>query len=366
MGERGPGNNVIYFDQHYHEDRSEEKALEIYKDTELFKSFTSGAFILTTTTKQLNMVLEQIEEYQTECEFDIITTGSGCQKVMDLLEENDFTYLIKRVCIFTYHPDEYYEMMGKYDLIQGVFFSQEEVLKFLAEGENTTQKFSTLQIVTLKDYEDRFSFIHEIIANHYGNNSRSEYEKAIQKAKYFMDNPGNYDLKIDAEKGETQKESMLKALSLFKDIDKNYELIINNYTKEKGSIYKDFNYLLLRLNKKGIEGFGWFMAGLMYSMDKYATKSCKGLKTNQYLYRGMRLDVIEVLNYERMIGQIITFPSFLSTSLIVEKAADPEHFGGRKVAIKTRKKTGKFSVVFTLHYRNNENVLYNTVNFRYF
>ena len=362
MGERGPGNNVIYFDQHFHNDGFKAKCSEIYNDTELFKMSTSGAFILATTIRQLNMVLNQIKELvDTGCKFDLISTGSSSEEVMKLLKSHNFTEIVKRVCLFTYHPDKYKNMNTKYPLIKGVFLYQKDVISFLKEEEYSTEIFSSLQIVTLKDYQTKHKELHKIIALNYGNNSISDYNKALEKAKYFMAHSGHYQLRIDPEEGDTKIQSMLKALALFKDIDKNYKLIINNYTKEKGSIYKDFNYLMLRLNKKGIEGFGWFMAGLMYSLDKYAKTDKKGLKEHRYLYRGMRLDIIEALNYERMEGQFITYPSFLSTFLIVDRAADPSNYGGRAVAVDNRVIEGKFSVVFTLHYRNNKNVLYNTV-----
>ena len=380
------GNNVIYFDQHYNE--SSDKDTEIFKDTELFKFHTNGAFILATSIKKLKMVLIQLLEYHTECKFDLITTGSSSQEVMNLSNFNYFSFSIKRVCLFTYHPEQHQNMIENYKIIKGIFYTQSEVINFLKEGEYSTRKFTTLQLITLEDYESKYSCFHKILAQYYGNNSISDYNKAIQKAKFFMKNQGNYKLQIIPNKGETKEKSMLNALSLFNDIENNYELIINNYTKEIGSIYKDFNYLLLRVIKDGIEGFGWFMAGLMYSLDKYAKTANKGLKTNQYLYRGMTLDIIEVLNYERMVDSIITFPSFISTALITDKPSIvslikkvasnsqsssviikeddplivPETFSGRYIKVEERVKNGKFSVMFTLHYRNNKDLLYNTVN----
>ena len=68
------------------------------------------------------------------------------------------------------------------------------------------------------------------------------------------------------------------------------------------------------MNERGIEAFGYFMAGLMYSLNKYHKETNKGECTNRKLYRGMRLDISELLNYERYEGSILCFPSFTSTS----------------------------------------------------
>ena len=47
-----------------------------------------------------------------------------------------------------------------------------------------------------------------------------------------------------------------------------------------------------------------------------------------------------------MVGSIITFPSFVHTSMFVDKAADPDIFGGRSLSVSNRKNDGKFSVVY--------------------
>ena len=144
---------------------------------------------------------------------------------------------------------------------------------------------------------------------------------------------------------------MLETLKIYENIEDNYEEIIKNYTKERCSIYKDFNYLLLRLNEKGIEAFGYFIAGLIYSLNKFNQKTGNGEKSTRKLYRGMRLDMTELLNYERYKDSILCFPSFTSTSKSEKSAANPSYFGGRNVEVSTREQEGLFSVLFYINYR---------------
>ena len=75
-----------------------------------------------------------------------------------------------------------------------------------------------------------------------------------------------------------------------------------------------------------------------------------GEKSNRNLYRGMRLDMTELLSYERYEGEILCFPSFMSTSKNYSAAAEPEGFGGRDVEVETRESEGLFSVVLTIKY----------------
>ena len=192
-----------------------------------------------------------------------------------------------------------------------------------------------------------------MIAKHYGNFSEYNFHREIEKVKYFIDHPGEYQIRILNKNGTQtdQKDTMINTLQIYKDIESNYIEIIKNYTGENCSVYKDFNYLLLRLNERGIEAFGYFMAGLIYSLNKYHKITGKGESSNRKLYRGMRLDISELLNYERYEGSILCFPSFTSTSTSIKAASNPDRFGGRKTEIPTRKQQGLFSVVLVINHK---------------
>jgi len=353
------GNNVIYYDPNFGKRPS-----EIFKDAEIFKNITNGSFILVMNTHALLLVLKEIHVLKTECKFDLICTGGASEEVLSLIKDKNSEWLFKRGCLFTYHPEKYTNINKRFPLIKGVYFTAEEVLEFLRKGEKSTQILRTLKLVTLKDYQEKVRNIHQMIARHYGNFNNTNYNNALEKVKYFIDHPGEYSVKILNKNGEqyNQKETMIKTLELYKDIENNYTKIIHNYTSENCSVYKDFNYLLLRMNERGIEAFGYFMAGLMYSLNKYGKESGKGERTNRKLYRGMRLDISELLNYERYEGSILCFPSFTSTSTSIKAASNPDRFGGREVEIPTRKQQGLFSVVLMIDHKFGSGAVPNGVN----
>lgn len=352
MGDKG--NNVIYFDP-YFKDRKE----EIYRDSEEFKLITSGAFILSMRIKTFKVICEDIKnlEVYAHVKFDLILASHDDPKdgeeIMDFIENNNYSVLFKRACIYTYYPKKYSFFLKKYKLIKNVFFLPHEVRDFIKEGNYSTDILRTLKLVTLDDYELKFDKLEIYLAKHYGDTSLNSFNREIEKVKSFLNNPGYYTLKIKCFENLSKKESILKALELYKNIEKNYKEIINNYTQEIGSIYKDFNYLLLRLNWKGIEAFSWFMAGLVFSLNLYFINSSqKYLSGTPILYKGTKLDSVEVLNYERMEGRIITFPQFTSTSISQEVAAN---FAGRERKFTTRQKEGKFGVLFTIYGYNKGN-----------
>ena len=298
------------------------------------------------------LVLKEIEKLETNCKFDLICTGSSSYEILTFINKENFSNIFKRCCLYTYHPEKYTDMPMQFNLIKGIYYSQSEVLEFLKKGNNSTPILRTLKLVTLKDYNENIKHLHYIAAKHYNNFSKDNYLKAIEKVKNFMDNPDEYKFRILNKDGKKldQKETMLNTLKLYEDIENNYINIIKNYTMERCSIYKDFNYLLLRLNKKGINAFGYFISGLIYSLNKFNKETGNGEKSNRDLYRGMRLDMTELLSYERYEGEILCFPSFMSTSKYYSAAAEPEGFGGRDVEVDTRESEGLFSVVLTIKY----------------
>lgn len=79
-----------------------------------------------------------------------------------------------------------------------------------------------------------------------------------------------------------KKKAINKVFDLYKNIKYNKKDIIHNYTCEFNSVYQDFNYSLLRINKRYIDSFSWFIANLQYSLDNYNTNL--GLKENKTLF----------------------------------------------------------------------------------
>ena len=352
------GNNVIYYDPNF-----EKRPYEIYEDAEIFKNETNGAFILIMNIRSLELVLDEIEKLETSSKFDMICTGGASKEVFSLIKNKKYGNIFKRGCLFTYNPDKYRNMINLFPLIKGVYFSNEEIIDFLRKNARSSTIFRTLKLITLKDYNDKINQIHKIIGKHYGKFSETNYNNEIKKVAYFIDHPGEYKVRILNIYGaqNNQKETMLKTLELYKDVENNYEQIIRNYTSENCSVYKDFNYLLLRLNARGIEAFGYFIAGLIYSLNKFYKDQNKGENTNITLYRGMRLDISELLNYERYENSILCFPSFTSSSKYLEVAANDERFGGRETEIPTRIQEGLFSVVMTIDHRFNRRAIPNGI-----
>ena len=83
----------------------------------------------------------------------------------------------------------------------------------------------------------------------------------------------------------------------------------------------------------------------MYSLNDYAEKNKKGIRKTLKLYRGIRANLYDLLNYQRAKGKIICFPSFTSTSLDIEIA--------KKFALCH----DKYETIITIDYRHKRGYL---------
>jgi len=94
-------NNIIYYDE------NKEFKKEVHKDSDYFERVTPGAFILCNDIESLNLIKYEIVtqiKREKKTIFNLITTGSACDKIMEYLNKNvDLKNCINKVCIFCYN-----------------------------------------------------------------------------------------------------------------------------------------------------------------------------------------------------------------------------------------------------------------------
>ena len=91
LNEKKVYNNIIYYDENI------DYLSDIIEDCDYFERVTSGAFILCTNIESLDLVkkevLRQIQKDK-KTRFNLITTGSKCEKIMSFLENNKLSKIV--------------------------------------------------------------------------------------------------------------------------------------------------------------------------------------------------------------------------------------------------------------------------------
>lgn len=315
-------NNVIYYTDNK------------YADFELFEREVTGAFIMVTEQKSLQYIMEYLKNGSKNelNKFILMLSGKSCEKVLKYLDENNYLNDFISCIIFTKN-DKYNDLNNKYNIIKGILKTKKEVIKYLNNNSNQGQPYFTFKLINLKKYFDYYFEFHKTISQFYGQLSANLFESKINILKEYLNsiNEGNTN-------------SLINALNIFQNGTSSNIEIIKGYTGN--SFYSQFNKWLYSLDSLALEQTGYFLSGLSYSLDLYGEQQNTALNNEITLYRGFSLTYIDLLPYKYNIGNIITFPSFLSSSTSIDTARG---FASGNCS------SNKFKVILTIKYKFKNN-----------
>ena len=334
-------NNIIYYDE------NKDHLNSINKDSDLFERKTTGAFILCTSLESLklvkNEILRQIKKSKNTV-FNLITTGSTCEKIINFLNENkNFKNCIKNICVYCWDLKKWSPLKDKYKIIYDVCNTQEAVINFINKfSKKDIKPFPITKLLSYQDYIDKYKERHFKISLYYGDLTPEKYNENIEKMRKLIKD----EAKLNELKNKNQNNLMSGFLTfdLSKDLKKLDELIIREYTKN--TFYGDLNKWLMNSKMNDYEPIAYFTARLMYSLNRYANKNHKYcMEDKKELHRGVKLEYTNLLPYERAKGKIILLSAFTSTS---EDDKLAQRWAGRDDTETLYKTNLKFSVVFKI------------------
>ena len=331
--------NIIYYDENIDDNVS-----DIYKDSQLFERIiNNGIFILATEEKRFKLILDEIKKDNKNYNFHLIVSGSKCQKVMDILEQEERN-IFQTGCIYTSNYNKYKNYIEKYDIIKNVYTEQDEIISFIKENENNIDIFQSYKLINFDNYMDKYYYFHKLISEQYKENILNNgvlYEEFSLALMQDMKPQKDLDL-----------QSFCSILSILNNENRR-ENILKEYTED--TIYKHFNKWLNELDILSYRKISYFIALIMYGINDINNEK-KGLRENSKLYRGLKMSYINLSFYERNINNIITLPSLTSCS---NDKSIAECFSGRKekmgyeeqyYPIEKRKDNEMFSILITIDY----------------
>ena len=347
-------NNIIYYDSNTNYLKS------INTDSDYFERETPGAFILCTNMESFKLVrteiLNQIKKDK-RISFNLITTGSQCDNIMNFLSENsDFDNCIKKVCVFCMRKEKWSHLENKYEKVYTVCTQRSEVKKFIKNfASEEIKTYPLTKLITYNEYIHKYKDRHIKISQFYGDLTPGTYKQNITKMKSLIN---------EEDKSKELKKNKKDVLEGFLTFDINNDLevldklIIKEYTKE--TYYGDLNKWLMNSKLNSYEVIAYFTSRLMYSLNSYGKKMGTYYSYSQTeLRRGMKLPYCCLLPYERAKNKVILLSAFTSTT------EDPEtarNFSGRGETKTLYKRKLLFSVILIIKNRFKQNWISNGVN----
>ena len=351
----GKFNNIIYYDENINFLSS------INEDSDYFERQTPGAFLLCTKLDSLKLVSKEVVKQAKKDKriaFNLITTGSKCDKIMDFLKEKtnqEFKNCIKNVCIYCMNLEKWKHLKDKYPLVHSVCNDQFQVVNFIKSfASEEIKAFPVTKLITLADYNGKYKERHFAIAQFYGDLTVKTYKEYLEKMKSLIkEEDKNKKLKCD-------KNKLLESFLTFdikEDLKKLDKLIIKEYTKN--TFYGDLNKWLMDSKMNFYEPIAYFTARLMYSLNSYANLNNMYCNEDRELHRGAQLTYTCVLPYERAKGKVILLSAFTSTS---ESEILAQAWAGRGEEVEIYKNNLKFSVVFIIRNKYKKKWVSNGIN----
>ncbi len=334
------------------------------KEVHFFEKNNIGSFIFCKDINSLNLISKEIlnkMKRRPNLIFNIITSGSSCEDLLEILEENkEFDDCIKNICIFCMNKDKYMEYKDKCKKIFDVFTKPKDVIDFLIKTHTKNHYFKT-KLINEEYYNEIYNSRHFKIAQFYEDLNPDIYRINIGKIKEKI--KANIKTENKEKKLNDNQKKIIEGFLKFElknDSQNSDELIIKEFTNRAFREY--FNECLMNIDQELDESMAYFTSRLIFSLNSYAYKNnmfC--IENKKKLYIGINLPYSKILSYEKVKDQIITFPHFLSTT---EDEFLAKNWARRGDSIESYNITFHFSVIFIITNIYNNNWISNGINIK--
>ena len=329
--------NIIYHDENYYGSNKE----SIIKDSHFIMDQTKGTLILTNKLEELTLLLDFISKSAPNCRSVLIMNGGSSEKVMALINKNIYMDFLIKGIIYCQNVEKYKKIFENNQFIEEICKDVDLIvakIKNIFENVKMNQKLECNTIMNLYSYNFFYYLLHPNIATYF------QQSKSINES---MFNP-----------------------TLIKDIDNNKKILFNKiykfYNENKNKNDKEFifkylkdenlsilfNQLLIKKEKIDFDYIGYFAGNLMWRIVQYGKQAKKGVTQGNLLYKGIKLDFINLLEFIKNDKLIISFAHFLMISPRKELALLKSE---RNQILTDRKNQNLFSVILNIEYYYDNN-----------
>ena len=336
--EEGNSINVIYLD-----DNLKFNSKDIIEDCYKIQKKTKCSLILLNDLNNLTLLFKHLLKNNTKNKFIFIVNGGKSEESVNFIKKNkEYRSLFIGACIYTTNLEKYSKIKNKNsDFVYDVCIDLKSIIEFIqktAQNSNfENPKYNINSIINLFTYKDEYFQLHKELSNFYGDESENVFNFYYKVIETYL----------TEEIKEPKKHQLLPCFQTFKEILKqNYEDIIVCYLKD--NYFSEYlNSILKTKNLDIYPKISYFVGNLMHSFVQYGIKKNEVVEYPMTFFKGMQLNIIDLMEFLKNRHLIITFPYFLSVSAKKELA---EIASKRKMDAKERKEKQFYSVILKIDY----------------
>ena len=283
----------------------------IIKDSQFIEKETKGSLILSNNLENLDVLLKKFIKDKITNKFILIVNGSSAEKTFEFIKNKNYKSLFINGIIYTSNLEKYKKIKEKHpDFFKIICVAPQDIVKFIKKTfekiKDYNENYYINAIINLTTYKDVFHSLHEVLTVYYGDDCDGFENYAFQD-NYYM-----FSLFLEKEEIPDDIKEAIFSSCCKRSI--NYENIIISYLKNDNAS-KLLNLLLMKKDYTTNRIIGYFVSNFIQSLVEYGKKTKIGVNSNMTFYRGMQLDIVDLLEYLKNRGLIITFPYFISLTI---------------------------------------------------
>jgi len=323
--------NILYYDEALR-DKGEN-----CENCTFFEMNTSGNFYGCHYFELYKLVCQKIKG--TNKKFILISSGSSSEKI--------FAYSsnikeLESYFVFCFNIDKYIYLMNKYPKLKGIFNIFEDLKNKLYSIKTKEEKnIKSSNLITFDEYNNKYIKLYFELIWKYSiykilklkNIEEKEFLNYIKtEIPYFLEiaqqlfPDKNEIIQFFMKNTNEDKELIFSTFNC----DDNIKSYIHNYTSES-FYYRYINKFLREGDFDAFRILSSHLSKFIYNLYDYREKNFISIgKTN--LYRKMYINEIELEKYRLLKGEVICYPSFTSTSIIIN-GYEPKKYNDNDVLV---------------------------------
>ena len=328
----------------YHDENIKYNDMSIINDCQMIQHQTKFPLILTNDIINLNLLLKNLMKNKTKSKFILIVNGASAEKTINFIIMNYYRPLFVNACIYTANINKYLKVKYTYqDFIENIYCDCYAIINFInicfQNLKIFSERFYINQIISFFLYKNDYSKLHKEISTFYGDESKEAFFSNFNKIKTFISNSNEFQQGI--------KDNLINnCFQSFSELsNKNYENIISCFLKDN-NFSTLINSLLMKKDINIYQYISYFVGNLMHSLVEYGKKKGKGVNKGTILYKGLQMNIVDLLEFLKNRGLMITFPHFLSMGEI----QSAEISSKRNAPEIDRKNKDYYSVILKISY----------------
>lgn len=297
----------------YHDENIKYEGMSIVSDCQTIQYQTKFPLILTNDIINLNLLLKTLLKNKTKSKFLLIVNGASAENTIYFIKKNNYRSLFIKACIYTGNINKYLKVKNNnQDFVENIYSDCFAIINFInisfQDLKILSERFYINQIINTFFYKNYYSNLHKEISTFYGDESIETFYSNFNKIKDFINNSNEFQ--------EGIRNKLINCFETFSELsNKNYEKIISCFLKDN-NFSKVINSLLIKKEINIYQYISYFVGNLMHSLVEYGKKKKKGVNKGKILYKGLQMNIVDLLELLKNRGLLITFAHFFSLGQI--------------------------------------------------